>query len=448
MSHQPLKLKQRQEIKRLLTNKMLAKYGEVPGLERELETFLAQESMTEASLRHLDQRVQRKVEQAKSVARTPSQHSVPSQHSRVPGSSQGSSKSSHKSSSCVPEDDDNEWAAIMRYDAEQFLEEERAKKRRLEENQLKLRRELDRQMQDKERRRQQEKEDTRQYEAAMTVNLHLAEQREHEKEKEQHEKIQFEKTLRDQQLRDELRRKRNQEKAQKEHDSKLVNRMHTELQEEQKRLDQRKQQERGYMQKIMRDNQQHKQQQRTILSREKHEDVQVMEAYARMLDQQEDDRLLALKARDEKQQQLHATMADSILKQQLKRNAEEDLLLLRQIQAKEAATQAEDQRQLILQKQQKADIREFLDKQSLAKQRRKEENHRDFNQQAEMWKRDSEDFYSMEGHKKARDKQLNLLHAQALQLQIREKQNKQQKRTMNTQELSLNKELLKKVRNN
>jgi hypothetical protein len=47
-----------------------------------------------------------------------------------------------------------------------------------------------------------------------------------------------------------------------------------------------------------------------------------------MLDRQEEDRLNELKAREARQQQLMARMADTVLKEQSQKNKDEDLVLL------------------------------------------------------------------------------------------------------------------------
>ena len=184
-----LKLQEREELKGLLVNKFKAKYGKnLPFIDREVEKFIRDNTLTEANLRKLDEQIKGHVERGGyevpasgpsqpskpgSVKSVVSQRSAASAVSRQSGASQRSAASkqssgprqpqrggprsqsdidsmsvtsSKKSSSYVPDDDEDEWAAILEYDTMLYREEERARQRREEENKIKMKRELDRQM--------------------------------------------------------------------------------------------------------------------------------------------------------------------------------------------------------------------------------------------------------------------------------------------------------------
>lgn len=150
------KLKEREELKGLLVNKFKKKYGDSAGfIDREVENFMKQEALTEANLKKLDEKIKKKTEldhatkeaqAAKSIPKSKqsagsvrSQRSAASQVSNRSKASKAGSKAgsqwdkesqrelddgmsvysseySRKSSSFVPEDDDDEWAAILDYD--------------------------------------------------------------------------------------------------------------------------------------------------------------------------------------------------------------------------------------------------------------------------------------------------------------------------------------------
>mmetsp|Transcript_19167 Transcript_19167/g.3091 ORF Transcript_19167/g.3091 Transcript_19167/m.3091 type:complete len:204 (+) Transcript_19167:21-632(+) len=169
-----LKLQEREELKGLLVNKFKAKYGrDLKFIDREVENFMKQNTLTEANLQKLDDQIRRKVDPE---ARSTSSHasksagsvkSAASGQSRQSNQSRQSHQSSQRyqrqgqrdedlesvltvtskqSSSYAPDDDDDEWAQILEYDTALYREEEMARKRREEENKAKMKRELDRQM--------------------------------------------------------------------------------------------------------------------------------------------------------------------------------------------------------------------------------------------------------------------------------------------------------------
>ena len=66
-------------------------------------------------------------------------------------------------------------------------------------------------------------------------------------------------------------------------------------------------------------------------------------------------------------------------------------------------------------------------------------------EQADMWKKDAEEFFKLEEERKQREKELSLMHVEILKNQMREKQVKKKKANMNNNEARMNKELLKKI---
>ena len=456
-----LKLKDREELKGLLVNKFKKKYGKESGfIDKEVENFMKQETLTEANLQKLDDKIKKKAEldqvsqthksdaksQAKAKVVTPnvqsSKNSVkaPDQFSDV-----SSLRSSQASSAYAAEDNEDEWAAILEYDTMMFREEEKARLRREIENKLKLKRELDRQLNDKTRKKLTDAEEERLYDEAQKRNVEMLELKEQERELLYKEKIMQEKMLRDKQLAEEKRRKKTDVRQQRELDERLVKRLKDELQADQVAFEEKRREEREYMTKMMEENDENKRRQNEMREMERVNDVRSMEDYAKMLDKQEEDRINEIKAREERQQHLMARMADTVLKEQKQKNLEEDLLLLRQIEEKEVLDKTEDERRVLMAQRQKQEIRKILDKQVQEKTKRKVSEKKSQDEQADMWKKDAEEFYKMEEERKVREKQLNLVHVEILKSQMQEKDSKKKKVQMDPVEARLNKELLKKI---
>ncbi|OMJ73298.1 hypothetical protein SteCoe_28050 [Stentor coeruleus] len=452
-----LKLQEREELKGLLVNKFKKKYGNNAGfIDKEVENFMKQETLTEANLQKLDDKIKKKAEADKNsvsnkseAAPKPKTPSVRSSKNSVKGSDQmsvaSSMRSSAKSSEFVPEDNEDEWAAILEYDTMMFHEEEKARLRREIENKMKLKRELDRQLNDKNRKILSEQEEEKLYDEAQKRNIEMMELKEKERELMYREKVMQEKLLRDKQLTEEKRRKRLDNKQQRDLDEKLVMRLQDELKADQIAFEEKRRDERAYMLKMMEENEENKKRQMEIKEQERQNDIKSMEDYAKMLDKQEEDRLNEIKAREERQQLLMARMADTVLKEQKQKNFEEDLMLLKQIEEKELLDKAEDERRMMQLQKQKQDIRKILDKQVDEKNKRKVVEKKNQYEQADMWKKDADEFYKLEEERKAREKQLNMMHVEILKSQMDEKSLKKRKLNMNNNEIKLNKNLLKKI---
>ena len=451
-----LKLQEREELKGLLINKFKKKYGNEGGfIDKEVENFMKQETLTEANLQKLDDKIKKRAEldqrsvSAKSeVKNKPVTPAAASVKGSVRASDQmsvaSSMRSSVKSSEYVPEDDEDEWAAILEYDTLMFHEEEKARLRREIENKMKLKRELDRQMNDRNRKKLSEQEEEKLYDEAQRRNVEIMELKEKEREMMYKEKIMQEKMLRDKQLAEEKRRKKNEDKQQRNLDEKLVQRLQEELRADQIAFEEKRREERTYMLRMMEENEENKKRQLEMREMERLNDIKSMEDYARMLDKQEEDRLNEMKAREERQQLLMARMADTVLKEQKQKNLEEDLMLLRQIEEKEILDKQEDERRAAQLNRQKQEIRKILDKQVEEKKKRKVNEKKSQDEQADMWKKDADEFFKLEEERKQREKELNLMHVEILKSQMQEKDSKNKKQ-MNNNEAKLNKGLLKRI---
>mmetsp|Transcript_6278 Transcript_6278/g.6163 ORF Transcript_6278/g.6163 Transcript_6278/m.6163 type:complete len:503 (-) Transcript_6278:33-1541(-) len=465
-----LKLQEREDLKGMLITKFKKKYGDkVPGfIDKEVENFMKAETLTEANLQKLDERIRKKAEGDYDTQSVRSHQSVPKSQQSAPSVRSGQSQkskasrqapvdqqsdydglsvtSSQVTASYVPDDNEDEWAAIIDHDTLMYREEERARLRRENENKVKLKRELDRQLGEKEIRKHMEVEENKLYEEAQKKNLEMMEDREKQRDQEYRDKIMQEKALRDKQLQEEKRRKRLDERQQKELDTKLVTRLKEELTNEQMNFEERRREERAYMQRMMRENEENKKKQQEYKEQERQNDVNSMEDYARMLDRQEQDRLNEIKAREERQQQLMARMADTVLKEQDQRNKEEDLMLLKQIEEKERLERLEDERRFQRQQIQKEELRKYLDQQVEDKKKRKVADKMNHEEQADMWKKDSEDFFRLEDDRKRREKEINKVHAEMLKQQMAEKDSKKARAKMNMEEVRMNRDLLKQIK--
>jgi len=92
---------------------------------------------------------------------------------------------------------------------------------------------------------------------------------------------------------------------------------------------------------------------------------------------------------------------------------------------------------------QKKDVKKYLDLQMQEKERKRQEELEVGKKQADIWKKDTDDYNTHEKKKAEYIKEVNMHHANVLKKQIEEENKKHKK--MNTQELLLNKPKLKEI---
>jgi len=94
--------------------------------------------------------------------------------------------------------------------------------------------------------------------------------------------------------------------------------------------------------------------------------------------------------------------------------------------------------------EQKKEIKHYLDHQLVERDMKKEVEHNLEKQQADIWKKDTSDYYNFEKMKADKIKQVNLQQAEFLKYQMDEEKRRKGKK-MNTEELLLNKPRLKEI---
>ena len=89
----------------------------------------------------------------------------------------------------------------------------------------------------------------------------------------------------------------------------------------------KRRQEKEYLQIMLEENEKHKRKMNEIKEKERVEDVQAQEAYSKMLEQQERDRLEEMGRREKRAQEFMGKMADNVLRQMDdKKREEEDMI--------------------------------------------------------------------------------------------------------------------------
>jgi len=473
-----LTLQKREQLKGMLINKFKSKYGNISSINQKVADFIQNQKLTEESLKLLDKAIKNeaddrpasqkstkshkstKPEPPKETKKDPETASVKSYASSNIGDQPQekvkeaapikdddemsvSSKGSKVSKISINEND--EWAAIVKFNTDLNLEEIREEAERAKKQKEIMKQELDKQLIEKKEINHMSKTEEDAYIALNKQYLAMLAEKEANKQNDAHNKMLEQKKARDQQLHAESKRKKNiiHEEAMKDHET--VQRLKKELEEEKHIAITRKKLEREHMTKMMEENTQAKKKSEEEALKEKDEDKKAQEQYALMLEKQEQDRLNQLKSREKKTQDIMNSMAGKVLQEKDKRMQDEEERI-KQFElakkVKEQKTEEAKARKLALQKKKMCDE---LARQVEEKKKRAEFENKMCKDQAMMWKRDVEDYYEEEKKVSEKIKDINKEHQSILMQQIAENKKRAMADKMNINEFLLNKKLLEQI---
>jgi hypothetical protein len=462
-------LKEREDLKGSLVAKYAAKYGKSSAtVAREVDKFLLAYPLTEENLKKLDDKVRlAESEHMSSI----SGMSVQSGASALPRittkltsarSVSYMSGASKLSSSDKPGDDilsvsgasvvssvievpqgKDEWAAILKYKSIVFQEEEHQRKLRLADQKQAFRRELDRQMNEKEARRMAERQELMEFLNNEAHNKQLHDDREAQEAEQRRQKALKEKKTRSQQIQDRNRKLKKEQRDTKLQDKEYVRQMQIVHQKEKEAMHSKKLQEATRMTKMLAENAEWQLRRQQDEQQQKREEIELQHQYAAMLEKHENDRLALLKEREQKQKELMEKMKTTVLKEQATTSKAEDRALVDYYQTKQQLELVDDEAGVALEIRRRRDIRSQLEQQIKDKQDRQRQERNQETQQARLWRHDSEAFLKGEEEEKARKRILYLQHARELREQMELKAS--QGGGMTTIERAYNKEVLKEV---
>lgn len=468
-----LAIHQREQLKGLLVSKFLEKYGNTKGLNsdainKEVADFIKSQPLTEENLRKLEQKIRDgqsnkpgniDVAAANNQAQsnllggssltTPHQGPIKSiasvQHLKTAPNDDALSVTSSQRPRSVYQlgDEDDEWAIMMKYDAELHKKEKEIEKLRELDQRKKMKVELDKQLEEKNKVKQWEKQDLSQYMNVVHKQLDQYDNKEKKKEEDHHQKVMSEKYSRDKQLLDEYTRKKIEKKTEKELDSILVKKIQNEIENEIRTAAEKRKEQKVQLRQVLQDNEERRIRLLAEAQRQKEEDTKAQQEYTRLIEKQEAARAAELKAREDRAKKFMNLMADTIIKDQKAQMLEEERKLLQHTLDREAKEIADEKARQQRLQEQKKEIRSFLDSQLAEKRRREEEEQKLEKVQAQIWKKDTDDYFEHEKNKAAKLKEVNVQQAEFLKRQMDLNGGKGKK--MAAHELLLNKQKLKEI---
>jgi hypothetical protein len=374
-------IQKRDKLKSLLITKFMKKYGiQNPErlLEQEITKFLQGEKLNDNDLKRLDERIKTLLEEKTcqeslrhNLQNVTDCHnytniklpdietmSVKSKHSKMSGASNLSKFNEHgvnynplpaeinfealefesHKQPCDRLDftgEGDEWNAIAVYNQRMFEEEKRTNKIKDHEVKRRTREDLDNQIRHKLKRLNEEQMKTQEHDIQVLEHLDFLNHLELEKQAEIRRKMLVEKDNRDKQLKDEKTRKKIEINKNKKYEKELVKALVTDMEREKNIAIKKKQEERDALQKTLKDNELNKVKTMEQLRKDRAEDIQIMDEYAKVLDKQEQDRAEYFKRIERNANNFMSMMGGTVLKEQNEKNKAEEARMNQYLAEKE-----------------------------------------------------------------------------------------------------------------
>jgi len=448
-------LKRREDLKGALTEKFKDRFGRGATqpdersvasdvIRREVDAFAKNADVTEANLSRLERRLQNRARAADA------ENASTSGVSAYSGSGLAKSRSAMSlngrsviDSAQAPQS--FEWSKLDEYAS--YLNDQDALRQRLGVSaiQRKLRMDLDQQVKDKQQRRLASADEEQRYHQNTMIELDRWKQQEQAREEERHLKLMREKSDRDQQLAYERKIKSDEEQRKRDEEALLVNRIVSEMENEQQRLERRKEKTKKSMRKVFAENEVEQEKRLEIKKKEMAMEQLAMGDYNRVLDEQEAQRAAELEARLQRQ---------AMLMKKLKSNVLDVEKAVGDSDGQRAAAQQEEQDRHFFEaealkqrrlKELRHENQTYLVKQMEEREGRRQEDRDIQAIQAAILERDSQDYGEIERQKVIDRRVRNLEHRKDIERQMEHNLLQAAPPDMSPEEIAMNKPLLSLV---
>ena len=287
--------------------------------------------------------------------------------------------------------EEDEWAAIIKFNNKLYQEEIRQDRLRKTREKRFIMSELNRQMEEKNEIKNANKDEENKYLDYQKSYLKHQQDLANEAVQERKMLITSEKLLRDKQRKEDALRKRMEEVESKEQDKQMMERMKKEQELERMAEIARKNVETETLKKMMKESLKLREEQKGLLVLEKEQDIKRLTRQNEIDELKEREWRENMKRKDERNRLI---MENSLKAGGGKTLKEEALLadqkIKEQMSVIEARANAEEELQLLKQENAKQRMKEMLDKQIEEKKQKKKYELQQSQEQAAMWKRDSE----------------------------------------------------------
>jgi hypothetical protein len=396
----------RKSQKQKIYTQVTQKYGKAPSILRHLLYLFDTLSDSEVSFSLVDAKIQAQLHRTpKAPSFTVDLPEITHTHRKI-------------TTAAFDQTSETQWAKVVNHDTEQFLFEEQQKNIRNIENKAKLKRELDKQVREKQQKIENEKKETVEFEESQNRFWKTQEISEKRKEGEVKKQVDLEREIAKAYIGEVRKRKQEEALKEKEYEKDVVRKMKEGMRMENEGKKERKRKLAEMYQEMIRENEANKVKINAKIIKEKDEEMKMVKEYTKMLEKQEQDRVEFNNMRETRLQQNQSPLAIRALQTRYEKNIKEEMQHIDNINHNERRQVTLDEYERKKKERQIRRLKAAYESQIKEKEKKlKDELERD-KIYAENKARESLNYYKFEEEKQKAEKTNRLKHAEYLKSQI------------------------------
>ncbi|CAD8117832.1 unnamed protein product [Paramecium sonneborni] len=354
------------------------------------------------------------------------------------------SEKAPKSVYYVDRQDEDEWAALMKFDAQLYQKEQERKKELIQQKKAQMKKELDMQLKIKQDRKQREKDLEEKYNHFQSELLQKKNEQELEKQASVKNKLWQLQSERDVQLNNKKKKQHSEDRELRNYKKEISQRYQEELQKQIDEENRIKLMKREYMFKVMKQSETDKM---VILQKQKEQEKLEQancEKYGELLDQIEQRRMEENRKKKEKVDKNNAWSESQLLRYKLEKEDDDKLQYWKTIEEQKFLEEEQKKKNRVNELKQRTI--QSLEQSIKLKQIKKLQEKELDNLQGKIWKQDTERFFQEEQDKLDQIKKVKIEHKKILQKQMQDKIKPERGEKMSIPELLQNKAILKTIK--
>ncbi|CAK59915.1 unnamed protein product (macronuclear) [Paramecium tetraurelia] len=344
----------------------------------------------------------------------------------------------------VDRQDEDEWAALMKFDAQLYQKEQERKKELLQQKKAQMKKELDMQLRIKQERKQKEKDLEEKYNKFQSDLLQKKNEQELDKQTSAKNKLFLLQSERDVQLNNKKKKQHSEDRELRNYKKEISRRYQDELQKQIDEENRIKLMKREYMFKVMKQSETDKM---VIMQKQRDQEKleqENCEKYGELLDQIEQRRIEENRKKKEKVDKNNAWSESQLLKYKLEKEDDDKLQYWKQLEEQKFLEEEQRKKNRVNELKQKTI--QSLEQSIKLKQKKKQQEKELDNLQGLIWKVDTDRFFQEEQDKLDQIKKVKIEHKKILQRQMQDKNKHERGEKMSIPELLQNKTILKTIK--
>lgn len=319
----------------------------------------------------------------------------------------------------ITENEEGQWASIIKLDTQQYLQDEINRIKREKDNKAKLKRELDKQVAEKQKKLQEEALETETYDEHQKKFITAMTEKDKKCKTDKKNRLKVEKKMFDDYYKQVQNRKRVEMEKDREYEEKFVKKIKDDLKSEEIVKKNKKDQEKKVSINIIKEYEEQRKQQFAMKEKERQQEIAIMQEYTKMLDHQEQDRINFAKQRESSINTDKNPKSLQVILEKNAKNLNDDFELYRMMAETERKARINDDMERKNRVLQQKELKKFYDGQVIDKIKKKINEENTEKDVANAMKKENEEFSKYQDIRFKKERIIKQSHAEYLKYQMK-----------------------------